>query len=82
MANWKRMLDLSDLWQKYVIDDEVSDLDGLNKAVIQRIRAFDPELEDIVSEFECVSDSDDFDAAMSALYDYADDERIWVKVLI
>lgn len=86
MANWQRELDLRDLWDSY--NEEEITLQALAKGVADRLKALAPftggsllEIEAskdlVIDEFESVASDeaqtvDDFDSAMTRLYDWAD----------
>jgi hypothetical protein len=89
MANWKHEINLVDLYAKYEsaeIDDSVM-INSLHKAFTAFIDA-NPQLNDIVDfyrfsdavdELSMVDDVEDADYALQSIYDFADDNRIWVK---
>lgn len=89
MANWKHEIDIADLYAKYEsaeIDDSVM-INSLHKAFTAFIDA-NPQLNDIVDfyrfsdavdELLIVDDIEEADYALQSIYDFADDNRIWVK---
>jgi hypothetical protein len=89
MANWKHEIDLADLFAKYG-DDEIDSnqmIACLHKVFTAFIDA-NPQLNDIddfyrfsdaVDELTMVDDVEDADYALQSIYDFADDNRIWVK---
>ena len=89
MAEWKRQIDLSDLYAKFE-DGAISDqdmLDGLRYAwynfidhnpYIQLLDDF-YRLDDAVEELAIVESLDDADYLLDTIYDFADENRIWVK---
>ncbi len=89
MANWKKEIDLADLYAKY----ENAEIDGhemltcLHKAFRAFIEANDYlndiddfyRFEDAVGELAWTDDIDDADYLLDTIYDFADENRIWVK---
>lgn len=89
MANWKKEINLVDLYAKYesaeINDSEM--ITSLYKAFSAFIDA-NPQLNDIVDfyrfadavdELSMVDDIEDADYALQSIYDFADDNRIWIK---
>jgi hypothetical protein len=89
MANWKKEINLVDLYAKY----ESSEIDD-SEMIISLYKAFtafieaNPQLNDIVDfyrfsdavdELSMVDDIDEADYALQSIYDFADDNRIWIK---
>jgi hypothetical protein len=89
MANWKHEIDVADLYAKYesaeINDSEM--INSLHKAFTAFIDA-NPQLNDIVDfyrfsdavdELLIADDIEEADYALQSIYDFADDNRIWVK---
>ena len=86
MNKWKHRFDFAGFYH----NDEVPVPEkGKRIAEILRDRLlpmFDPdedlseycEIEDLIEEFACVADAEEFDFAMTTLYDIADYQRIWI----
>lgn len=89
MANWKKEIDLADLYAKY----EDATIDGhemitcLHKAFSAFIEA-NPSLNDLddfyrmsdaVDELAWTDTVEDADFLLQSIYDFADDNRIWIK---
>ena len=89
MANWKHEIDIADLYAKYesadITDSEM--INSLHKVFTAFIDA-NPQLNDIVDfyrfsdavdELSMVDDVEEADYALQSIYDFADDNRIWIK---
>ena len=85
---WKYTLDFLPEYEQ-ARDGEIA-IDALVAVVIYRIQKMikdlemdestTADLEDIISEFEMTgTDEDQFDSAMEMLYDWADDNNVWVN---
>lgn len=89
MPVWKYEIDLSDLYAKY----ESAEIDGnqminsLHKVFTAFIDA-NPQLNDIVDfyrfsdavdELSIADDVEEADYALQSIYDFADDNRIWIQ---
>jgi hypothetical protein len=89
MANWKKEIDLVDVFAKYE-SSEIDDSEmiaSLHKAFTAFIDA-NPQLNDLidfyrfsdaVDELSMVDEVEDADYALQSIYDFADDNRIWIK---
>jgi hypothetical protein len=87
MADWKTVLDISDLHSAYKRGDLLPS--ALAKSVVERLKKNKfalleaetySEVEEIIFEFNDVDDIDDYDEALEQLYDFANiDHRIWIK---
>lgn len=85
MANWKKTLDISDLHQ--ALGDGTMSITELAKSVHERCMSknmpHDCEFLEIANAFLGVEDVEDYDDALSSLYDYGDfNHRLWIKTLI
>ena len=93
MENWKSKLDLKDLWEKYE-NDEISVLE-VSMSLSERLLKIDlsnynkddryyikDRLFDFSCNFEDIDEIEIFDYELSCLYDFADDNRIWISTLI
>lgn len=89
MANWKTILDLSDIRAEY--EDEKITLQVLAYKTAARLRlnpfAQDDQLQYIIQEFQELSQDnivdDDYDDILNDLYEFADQEhRIWIKMSV
>ena len=79
MTQWRQTIDLSDLWESY--ENDLLTVSALSASVSTRLADANVP-DDIVVRFEDLDDVDDFDDAMSYLYDWADAERVWVKTTL
>lgn len=79
MSNWKTNLDLKDVWTAH--DEERMTTSEVAAAVSERLAEQfpeDDEIEAIVEQFQAVEDVEEFNNAMSDLYDWADEARCWI----
>jgi hypothetical protein len=84
MANWKNKLDLTAIWKK-VEEDE--DYDEAGKQIAEKLKTLEPKfansttpLESIIDRFQSGFDNvNDFDSALSWLYDWGDiNHNCWI----
>jgi hypothetical protein len=89
MSKWKKTFDVSDMWRK-AKNDEIT-IQVLSKTVAERLEKlkksddYGLEIEDFVDEFKDFSqdeslDKNDFDNIWNRFYNFADRNRIWVKI--
>jgi hypothetical protein len=89
MANWKHEINLVDLYAKYESDEINSNqmITCMHKVFSMFIEA-NPSLNDIVDfyrfsdavdELSWADDVEEADYALQSIYDFADDNRIWIK---
>jgi len=87
MANWKVKIDLSEPWQKFE-DDE--DFDAFKEEVIPILRDKVEEVqqklgddeamrfEDFITDIENCDDEEEFDWSWQNMYDWADENLVWL----
>lgn len=87
MSNWKYKIDVVDLWEKYPEEISFEEFKEelmpiLSEAATDLSYIFQDEetmkLEDIIREIEDSEDEDEFDYAWQNLYDWADENRVWI----
>ena len=81
MARWKTLVKLGDLHAKHEAGELT--LTETAKDLAKRLRAtpYAAELESLLLELENVDTVDEYDEALSALYDFGDeDKRIWFEM--
>jgi len=89
MANWTMQIDLADLYAKF--ENDLIDEQEMITCLHHAWRAFidaNPKIadyvyfrsfEDAVDELESTDSIDDADYLLNTIYDFADENRIWVK---
>lgn len=90
MANWRARLDLTDLWPK--LEDDLIGVGAASAEIVKRLEAL-PGVSntktDVILGFQTLAfdpiedhhTTEDFDEAMEALYDWADNNRVWVATI-
>lgn len=84
--NWRYRIELADLWKKF--EAEEIDIEVICKKTAERIKkslipAFlRVELEPICDQLQHTDDVEDFDQIMEELYEFADQNKIWVETRI
>lgn len=86
MKNWKHTIDFNSFWE-----DEDITVKQKGELAVTKLKPLlkhypdDSELEEIIEQFECICDCDtftalnDFDERMHSLYDWADDNNVWIN---
>ena len=91
MAEWKYRLELKDLWEKY--DNDEMEIVHIAKEVANRIRDLNISGEEQNIDYiarcfdeihDCYGDNNEedeqiFNYEMTGLYDWADENRVWVN---
>jgi hypothetical protein len=92
MANWKYKIELSDIYDKF--DDYGAIITGepiekIAMDIYQRFATFmdnHPDIfedeygiEDTIDSLKYCDDTEEIDSALSELYDFADQHRIWIN---
>lgn len=78
MSNWRRTLNLSDIFRGEQPFPERRD------EMVRRIRRLDPgdtdgELQEIADDLAATENGDEWDLPWDAFYDWADANRVWVR---
>jgi len=92
MRNWRYKIDLKEHYKETADLDETDITDEMTekygKDIAKAIResnaydVFNDELESIATDFECVYGLDSLHDRMTELYDFADDNDIWVATYL
>jgi hypothetical protein len=80
MKAWKHSIQLIDLYDKYEADD---DFLNYGTAVVNRLeetKLFPQGLLDTLRETIFLNDLDEWDSTFSYVYDFCDENRIWLVV--
>lgn len=89
MTNWKYKVDFSSFYRDE--DLSLSEKGVLVAKKLERLPIQDDDLKDLIEDFKCIIKEDivddlevftptqDFDARMCDLYDWADDNRVWIN---
>jgi hypothetical protein len=87
MANWIMKIDVSEIWQEY---EDNNDFESFKSELIPILKSIQDEVskkldsleamdyEDMVQEIELTDDEDEFDYAWQDLYDWADNNKVWI----
>lgn len=76
MSQWKQTIDINSLILKW--DEETITFEQLRDQVTARLQGLSPELNWHAAELQATECEEDFDEALGELYDYCDDQRIWL----
>lgn len=88
MTDWEKdKIDLKDLWKNKEERGNDIDWNKAGKIVAQRIRIFKlysryPRLETLAKRFDNVKTQKGFDRTMNALWDFGDDNKIWITTVV
>ena len=89
MNKWKTKINLDDLFDSY--DNGQLSFEKMREEVIARLRANsfasagedEEDFEKVIDEFVMAGDEEEFDYAMTMLYDFGDEgKRIWIEGMI
>jgi hypothetical protein len=84
MTNWQHTIDIKEAWEK-ASNDEITPAQ-LAAVVAEQLKSLPPDLPDApaqLAEFEGLAQNaelsdDEFDDAFESLYDWANDNSVWV----
>lgn len=80
MRRWRYTLDVSDIWRSDLSDEEKRPL--LAERVARFAKRIDSDyLGEIADDLRDATTTEEFNAAWSELYDYADFFKVWVDTL-
>ena len=92
MANWKYQIDLSDIFNKFNDDGEITTDEPIQKIAMDIYHRFskfmdahpdmfedDYSTEDTIDSLKYCDDVNEIDSALSELYDFCDANRIWIN---
>jgi hypothetical protein len=93
MKNWKETINVEKQFSKYLENDEIEDRDFLEirnqiVEILHESKQYKNEIpdenyqtkfRDLVLELENAEEVEEFDFAWSEIYDYCDENLIWIK---
>jgi len=87
MANWKLRINVANIWEKY---PEEVDFEEFKSSLISKLNTYTEEVnekfgkdeaieyENLVDDINTTDDEDEFDWAWQNLYDWADENLVWI----